>query len=258
MKIVTQQLLFDGQRQLKRNLPFLFFSILMPAGFYILFTRVMSDTPSTPQFAKRYLTSMIVYSGLISANFGLAIMLLRDRKTGYQARLRLTPSGLGPYRITMTTLFLLITGLTVGVLGGLAVVLNQVTLTAVQWAALVLVAGLGEVPLLLIGYGLSRLNRVETLNLASNLLTFPGAILTGLWWPFAMLPHWAQGVGRLLPPYFTKRLLDAIVLAQPFAWQHWIGLLSWLLGLGAVGYGQRYLKKMRLTWHRSNSNGLNE
>ena len=48
MKSLKTQLAFDGKRLILRNFSYIFFSLLMPAGLYSLFTKVMS-VGSSPQ-----------------------------------------------------------------------------------------------------------------------------------------------------------------------------------------------------------------
>ena len=43
MKTFLAQLAFDGKRLVVRNVSFIFFSIIMPTGFYLLFTKIMAS-----------------------------------------------------------------------------------------------------------------------------------------------------------------------------------------------------------------------
>ncbi len=80
--------------------------------------------------------------------------------------------------------------LSVIVLGSIAVGVNNVSLGTDQWLELLGVVLIGQLPVLMIGIALSYIHREEMLSLASNLLTFPMAIISGLWWPITMLPNW--------------------------------------------------------------------
>lgn len=231
MKRLGKQFVFDVKREVLRNQSFLFFSVLMPAGFYLLFTKVMiSGTKSEMRgFAMSYMGSMVVYSGLISAFFGITALMMRDRKTGYLTRLSLSPTGLLPYYVSIGLLFVLINFAAFAVIGLLAVVLNGVNLTFLQWAWIVVIGLIGQVPLLIIGTMLSHLKREETLSVASNLLTFPMAIISGLWWPLSMLPRWVQIIGKLMPTYMTNHLLTAVMTNGKINGSDVIGLLAWIL-----------------------------
>lgn len=231
MKSLVQQFKFDLQREILRNLPFLFFSLLMPAGFYILFTKVMvSGTQrEMQQFSGRYMGSMIVYSLIISAFFGLAALLQRDRRSGYLTRLSQTPVGLKAYYCSIALCFMLMTVLSTGLMFVLAIGLNHLTLNLGQMVLMLVVSLIGELPLFVISVLISRVHREETLSVISNLLTFPVAIVSGLWWPLSMLPKWLQVVGKSLPTYRLNHLLNNIVANQSVSGYDWLNIMSWLV-----------------------------
>lgn len=230
MKPFVQQFKFDVQREILRNLPFLFFSLLMPAGFYILFTKVMvsGSQGEVQQFSGSYMCSMIVYSLIISAFFGLAALLQRDRRSGYLTRLSQTPVGLNAYYCSIALCFMLMTVLSTGIMFALAIGLNHFTLRMGQMLLMILVSLIGELPLFVIGLLISHVEREETLSVISNLLTFPVAIVSGLWWPMTMLPQWLQVVGKSLPTYRLNQLLNNIVANQHSSGYDWLIIASWL------------------------------
>ncbi|KRL84491.1 ABC-type multidrug transport system, permease component [Lacticaseibacillus pantheris DSM 15945 = JCM 12539 = NBRC 106106] len=243
MKTYANQFAFDIRREVLRNLPFLFFSVLMPAGFYILFTKIMASGTRAEQalLAGNYMGSMVVYSLLISAFFGLAALVQRDRRSGYLERLRQTPVGLRPYYCSIALCFLIMTILSTSIMLGLAVGLNHVSLGIDQVLLIMVVALVGELPLLVIGVLISRIHREETLSVVSNILTFPIAIISGLWWPLTMLPHWLQVIGKLLPTYRLDQLLNDIVVKQPLPGYDWSIVIGWLLIVAALLAVQKVL-----------------
>ena len=99
MKTLLAQLAFDGKRLVVRNSSFIFFSLLMPAGFYLLYTKMMISGSATEikYFNISYMDQMIVYSILINAFFSIASILKRDRDKGFTTFLRLSPHGTLPY-----------------------------------------------------------------------------------------------------------------------------------------------------------------
>lgn len=92
MKTFLAQLAFDGKRLVVRNVSFIFFSIIMPTGFYLLFTKIMASGSAAEikQFNLTYMGQMIVYSVLIEAFFSIASILRRDREKGLTTFLRLS------------------------------------------------------------------------------------------------------------------------------------------------------------------------
>lgn len=103
MKSLLTQISFNAKRIFLRNPGYLFFTILMPIGFFVLFTKVLisGTTPEKLQFAQNYLGSMIVYSILINALFGLAQIMQSDRHQQLLLTLSLTAKGTKPYYVSL-------------------------------------------------------------------------------------------------------------------------------------------------------------
>ncbi len=137
--------------------------------------------------------------------------------------------------------------LAVGVLGTIAVLVNQVSLSVTQWLAIAGLMIIGQLPVVLMGVLLSFINRAETLSLASNLITFPLAIISGLWWPIRTLPTWLQPVGKQMPTYFLNDLLGRVVTRGTLETTNVWGLLAWIVGLLILVVG--------ITRHRLNRGG---
>lgn len=225
-----KQLKFDGERLILRNFYFLFFSLLMPAGFYVLFTRVMIVTGSKA-FYVTYMGSMVVYSGLISAIFSMATILKRDRDQGFVSLLKATPKGPMVYYLSVGVWSLVMSSLAIVVIGGIATIMNHVQLSLTQWFGLVGVAMFGQIPLLLIGIMMANIRHNETLSLVSNVVTFPMAIISGLWWPINFLPDWLQRIGKLMPTYFTNNLIAKVTTGGKLEINLIVGICAWSLGL---------------------------
>jgi len=136
-------------------------------------------------------------------------------------------------------------GLSVIVLGGLAVIVNQVSLTIWQWISIFGLALIGQLPTILLGVLLSFLNRSETLSVVSNLIAFPMAIISGLWWPISMLPTWLQSVGKLMPTYAVNNLLGTLVTRGTLSVTNIGSIVVWILGLLVIVIWntQRLLKR---------------
>ena len=236
MKTFKTQLAFDGKRLILRNFSYIFFSLLMPAGFYLLFTKVMVSGSSTQMkpFYVSYMDSMIVYSVLISALFGIAAILKRDRDQGLVTFLSLSAHGTFPYYLSVAFWMLMMSLFSVAVMGSLAVGINGVSLHFDQWLSLFGVVLIGQLPIMLIGIGLSYIRRYETLSLASNLITFPMAIVSGLWWPINMLPKWLQSIGELMPTYFVNQLLNQLTSRAKVDLTNLLGIVAWFVVTGLL------------------------
>ncbi|WP_191983813.1 ABC transporter permease [Lacticaseibacillus chiayiensis] len=235
MKTFLAQLAFDGKRLVLRNFSFIFFALLMPAGFYLLYTKIMisGSTVAVKQFNVSYMDQMIVFSILLEAFFTIASILKRDRDKGFTTFLRLSPKGTFPYYVSITFWMLMMSLLSVIVLGGIAVGVNGVRLDAGQWLGLLGIVLVGQIPILMIGTAMSFIKREELLSLASNLITFPMAIVSGLWWPISLLPNWLQIIGKQMPTYFVNNLLNQLTSRATVDLKYFVGIAVWLM-LGSL------------------------
>lgn len=238
-KLITQ-IRFDGRRLVLRNTSFVFFSLLMPTMFYILFTKVMvvtNDPVEMKIFSLNYMGSMIVYSILITALMNIANFLMRDREQGFLTFMKIGHKNLKFYYMSMCTWSIIMNMMTVVVLGGVAIVLNKVSMEPMQWVLLGGVVIIGQIPLMLLGIALSFLQRQETLSVLCNLITFPTAIVSGLWWPIDLLPKWLQAIGEKLPTYFLNDIISNVVTQSKFNVVDFEGLGIWIVGLGVIVVG---------------------
>ncbi|MDN2454354.1 ABC transporter permease [Lactobacillus sp. UCMA15818] len=233
---IMRQLKFDALRLVIRNKSFLFFTLLMPAGFYLLFTKVMVVGSETEmhQFYMTYMGSMTIYSGVIGAIFGVSTILKRDRDKGLVLFLQMTPTGSKNYYISVYTITVLLNLCAVIVLGLLARLVNNVDLSLKQSAMILLIVLVGQIPMILLGTLMSYFKTQETLSVASNLIAFPLAIVSGLWWPINTMPDWLQGIGKVMPTYFANNLLEKAMLHSQFDLEDIYGIITWIVMMGCL------------------------
>ncbi len=68
----------------------------------------------------------------------------------------------------------------------------------------------------------------------TQILTLGGAVLAGLWFPFELLPSFAQTIGHFTPQFWAQTGLQDVMVREAHVGEVWQGLLV-LLGYGAVG-----------------------
>lgn len=210
MTPLIRQISFNIKRLFLRNFSYLFFTILMPIGFYLLFTKVLvSGTPAQQLiFAKQYLGSMIVYSVLINAMFGLGQIMQADRQKKLLAALSLTPKGTKYYYLSIGIIMSLINMLSVILMQLVGKLTWQINLSLPEIISVIIIALLGTLPVMGLGVACSFAKTPQLTSIISNLTVFPLAVISGLWWPLATMPHWVQTIGKATPTYLTSRLIN--------------------------------------------------
>lgn len=224
------QVTINYKRIVLRNLRFLLFSVVMPISFYILFTQLMNG--SIPSSALKtwnvtYLISMIVYSSLIGSIFTVSNTLLEDHNRKFDLFITLSPISKSRYYLSMIVVFLSLNVLSALALEVTALVVNHITVSWFYLIFLLLATPVVSFPLLLLGIMISLIGTGNVVNLLSNLIVFPMAILSGLWWPLNMMPIWMQHIGRWLPAYRAAAFLRDLVQHQHFNLSNFGVLLLW-------------------------------
>ncbi|WP_379945759.1 ABC transporter permease [Enterococcus devriesei] len=237
MKNFLFQLTINYKRIVLRNLRFLVFSIIMPIGFYLLFTQVMTqgipaDTSQTWNID--YLISMMIYSSLISSIITVSNTLLEDHNRKFDLYITLSPISKLRYYLSMITVFFSLNILSSFSLAVVAILINQVNIDTTYLVLICLVGPLLSLPPLFIGILISFVGSGNVINLISNLVVFSMAILSGLWWPLSIMPNWLQKVSVFLPTYHSAELLKEIIHQQHFHFAHLGVLLLWGILLFSV------------------------
>ena len=205
---MTDLLLFQ-LRRVGRNRQYLFFTVLLPALFTILFTQVFGDMAAGPGeeqgYARLYMVSMMAY-GALGAALGATIRLAFDRSSGWLRQLRVTPVPAG-------------TSLTVDVLVGALLVLpsllvvalvgrfvNGVQLGLGTWLALIAVMWAGSAVFVALGLALGLALDSQAAGSAIGILGTALAALGGLWWPVDILPGGLVTLAHAMPSYWYAQL----------------------------------------------------
>jgi len=246
MKTVMTQTKMDFKRAYLRNPRFAFFSLLIPIGFYLLFTKVMNQGLVSASFNLQYMVSMTTYSLILSNVFTLSTLLYNDMREGLLALINLSPTSKATYYTAKLLNLGVINGLTIIVIFVVAALSNQLQLA---WTTWLLTAGwlwLASLPLCLLGISISFLNDDNQIQLAANLLAFPLAILSGLWWPLALMPKQVQVIGQHLPVYPINQIAQSIVLKKTVHFADYGVTLGWTVILvGLVVYLNHHQKGAR-------------
>ena len=212
-----------------RNKMFLFFSVIMPYGFFFLYAGVFAK--GNPR-GVRYLLGPVLALTVMGSFWGLSAALVTFREQGILRRFHVTPVTSGDmlassivanYVLTLPTvaLELLFARVIFGVhgFGDLASVLIMVTVGVVSFASMGLVVA-------------SVTNTMQETQVLNQLIWLPLIFLSGATVPLADLPKVAQAFGVFLPAtYLVWGLQDAIYFSAPIwhLWKEALSLLGWAI-----------------------------
>ncbi len=212
-----------------RNKMFLFFSVIMPFGFFFLYAAVIAR--GVPRVVQFFLGPVIALA-VMGSFWGLSAALVTFREQGILRRFHVTPvtasdmlasSIVANYVLTIPTvaLELLFARFIFHVhnFGNFPSFVVLITIGVVSFASLGLVVA-------------SATNTMQETQVINNLIWFPLLFLSGATWPLPFLPKVAQSVAVFLPAtYLVWGLQDAIFRSAAI-WNLWIEALA--LGVWAV------------------------
>ena len=214
-------LLLFQLRRVGRNRQYLFFSVLLPALFTVLFTKVFGAQAAAPgeeqEYARLYLVSMMAY-GALGAALGATIRLAFDRTSGWLRQLRVLPVPAGTaftVDVLVGALLVLPSLLVVALVGRFV---NGVQLGLGTWLALVGVLWAGSVVFVALGLGLGLALDSQAAGAAISILGTVLAALGGLWWPVDILPAGLVDLAHATPSYWYAQLgRDVVAGGAPSA-----------------------------------------
>lgn len=189
-------------RRLIRNPFYLFFSLLMPVCFYLLYTNVLpGGSDDGKSWAAYYLMSMTAFSVMGTAVVTLCARNVEEEKLGFTTLVRITPLPSSYYLIAKMIGQTLIQTFSLIVIFLVGIFVNGVSLPLLTWLACALWITAGSFTFLALGTLLGSLKRVDVAVGVSNMLYFALAILGGMWMPIEMMPKFIQNIGQWLPSY---------------------------------------------------------
>jgi len=223
-------LLFDVQylfvrslKKLLRNPILLFFSLLQPIIFLLLFTQLFSRFSQLPGFpASSYLlfaTPGILLQNAFSSALQSGTSMVDDLNSGYLQKMLVTPVSrsailLGrivtdAFRVTVQSLIILVLAYALGAsvvsgLPGIFVMLFTIAFFGLAWSGISLAIGL-------------RTKSAETVFGIGGFLTFPLLFISTALTPLTFMPDWMQSVSKVNPISYTVDAVRALML-NGFTW----------------------------------------
>lgn len=235
----------EGLRAVLREPTALFFSVLMPVGFYALFTSIFGGGADPGTGLSYAATSLATYGtfGVVSVmllNPGIGVA--EDRTRGW---LRVKMVSATPLGITLVARVLAALPYALGVV--LAITATSLALAGPSldvgtWLRLVAVLLVGGLPFALFGLAVGFLASGNAAAAILNAVLFPMVLASGLWIPIELLPGAVRAVAPFLPTYHLAQLAQAQLTGAPALGHLLAVLLTTAVGALAAGAAYRNLR----------------
>lgn len=235
----------DELRGILREPTALFFSVLMPVGFFALFASMFgggqepSGLPVAASMLATYGTFGVVAVVLLNPGIGVA----EDRARGWLRVKKVSPVPIGT---TLVAKVIATVPYAVAVLVAMTAVLFAVAgpaIDAVAWLRLVAVLLLGALPFALLGLAVGFVASSNAAVAILNAVFFPMAVASGLWFPLELMPAFIQDLAPFLPTYHLAQLALAQLTGAGGGLVHVLALaLTAVVGGGLAAAAYRNLR----------------
>ncbi|WP_125566233.1 ABC transporter permease [Companilactobacillus insicii] len=237
MNSFIYQININFKRIILRNKRFFLFDMMLPIIFYLLYSKVLvSGIPKTDlkSWQMNYLISMIIYSCLLGSVITVANTLLEDKTSHFDILSKLTPLPRWQYYLSRILIFLLLNLISSIGICLVGILVNNLSLSIATWSLIILITIIGTIPLIFIGILISLSGNPATVNMLNNLVVFPLAIISGLWWPISMMPSWLQSLGKLTPTFELSNIDQSILHGKIINNQYVFGIIIWIFVIGIL------------------------
>jgi ABC-2 type transport system permease protein len=228
---------------------YLFLAVVVPIGFYLLFSGLFGDSPHAPGTLSGnvgIMVAMAVYGGIWACLVATGPRLASERGSGWFQHLNLLP--IAPWKIVAgRTLVAILFALPAMLLVyATAVLVHGVQLTAGEWIGVIVLMWIGVWPFALMGIVLGYVTNDTTSFGVTYGLYMALSAAGGLWVPPTILPSTMLSIAKLLPTYQAADLGWRIANGEAPEMTSGIVLLAWaLVFLGASALFARRAARVR-------------
>ncbi|OON81313.1 ABC transporter permease [Streptomyces tsukubensis] len=201
-----------------RNKKFVFFSVLYPAGLFLLITagqgnstKVDGSGLGVPAFL---MVSMASFGALTAVLMGNSERIAKEREKGWVRQLRLTALPGHGYVIGKIASAAVVSLPSIVVVFLVGAVVKGVRLDAWEWLALVGVIWAGSLVFAALGVAIGYVASGDAVRPLTMIIYFGLSVLGGLWMPTTVFPGWLRNIADWTPTHAYAGLGRAIELGN--------------------------------------------
>ncbi|MGB6596406.1 MAG: ABC transporter permease, partial [Candidatus Acidiferrum sp.] len=196
-----------------RNKMFLFFSVVMPFGFFFLYAGIFAK--GQPHVVQFFLGPVVALT-VMGSFWGLSAALVMFREQGILRRFHVTPVTASDMLASSVVANYILVSPTVILEFLFAHYIYHVTHFGDMLAAFILIS-IGNISFASMGLVVASVtNTMQETQVINQLIWLPLIFLSGATFPLAFLPHVVQKVSLFLPAtYLVEGLQDAIFNSTP-------------------------------------------
>jgi ABC-2 type transport system permease protein len=198
----------EGLRAFVREPVALFFSVLMPVLFYVLFAGLYGSYTS-PEGIPVAATMVATYGTFAVVSVMLmnpGITVADDRTRGWLRVKKVSAAPIGTTIAAKVLAALPYALISVIAISAASLLIAGPVLGFGTWLRIVAVLLVGSLPFALLSLAVGFLASSSAAVAILNAILFPMSIASGLWIPLDTLPGWVQTIATFLPTYHLSQL----------------------------------------------------
>lgn len=204
----------------------LFFSVLMPVGFFALFVTIFGADTMGIEAVATYGTFGVLSVVLMNPGIGLAdsrergwLRVQRTSGTPLGVTLAAKVAGALPYALAV-----------LAAISGVALATGAIEFEPGTLVRIALVLVIGALPFSLFSLAIGAKLSPNGSTAVLNAVLIPSVIASGLWFPLDIMPTFIQNMAEYLPPYHLAQLAVAQIDGGA-----WLGHVAYLAGTALIG-----------------------
>ena len=224
----TRQTFLRWIKKTLRRPIFLFFALIQPIVWFVLFAQSFSSIASVPGFSRltgtdnyvTFFSAAVIIQTVIASAMQSGLGMVQDLESGFLDKMRVAPIHRSSilmgkilsdaFRILIQTLIILgiaaAFGVTIGTgIPGLLLLLAIAALFGIAWAGISNAIAFAT-------------KNSETTTMASIITSFPLLFLSTAMMPKPLLPQWVQNVATYNPLTYVADALHALIITSAFDW----------------------------------------
>ena len=239
VQILAHQIRYDALVHL-RNRQARFFTIALPIGMLFLFASIFGTSNFGPNnhyipASTYYVATQVAFGAVDAAFMSLAMYIVSTRESGILKRRRATPQPAWTIVISRAVTAVgtsLVVSVLLLLIGRMAFAASVPARSLVPLGVTVLV---GSFAFCCLGFAVSSLvNSVESAQPVVMASSLPLFFVSGVFIPWALIPHWLQYVAAVFPVrHFAAAALAPLTSASGAGWRPWD--LAIVFAWGVVG-----------------------
>jgi ABC-2 type transport system permease protein len=248
MEWLSEVLAISGRWNTKviRQPILIFFSLVQPLVWFLLFTQAFSAIGGIPNFQQltgtssyiTFFTAAVIIQTITSQALQTGIGLVRDIDSGFLDKMRVAPirkssilfGKLFSDAITIVVQVLII--LVIGYLAGVRVASGMLGVVVILFISAAFGIAWSGISLFV---ALTTRNQQSTLSIGL-LTTFPLLFLSAAVMPLGLLPSWVQQVAKINPFTYVARAFQSLIV-QGFIWDTLIYAFLAIIIIGVISLG---------------------